>query len=288
VTNPWLLWQYAHNMSGAVVTASFVLAGLGALYLLLDRHHDFARVCLRVGVVAALVFSTLQIFPTGDSQARQVAYHQPAAFAAMEGVFHREKGAPLVIIGTPNTTTRRLESTVALPRLLSFLTSRRWSGTVPGLSDIPANRWPNAVPLVYYAYHIMVGLGTIFFVLAAAAVVQLRRRRLFTSRALLWALMIAVPFTYIANIAGWTVAETGRQPWVVFGLARTANGASPATSVPAGTSTFTLLGFAGLYIAIGLLFVLLIVRIVARGPDEAPPQPAEPRLRRTPTVTPAK
>jgi cytochrome d ubiquinol oxidase subunit I len=89
--------------------------------------------------------------------------------------------------------------------------------------------------------------------------------------------MLAPPFTFIANIAGWTVAETGRQPWVVFGLMRTSAGASPASSVPAGSAIFTLLGFAGLYLLIGLVYVLIVLRIVARGPDLRAPPPAEPQ-----------
>jgi cytochrome d ubiquinol oxidase subunit I len=124
------------------------------------------------------------------------------------------------------------------------------------------------VPLVYYAYHIMVGLGTILVAVAGLAVFLLWRGRLYTSRPMLWALMLAVPFTMIANIAGWATAETGRQPWLVFGLQRTADGASPAEAVPAGTGIFTLLGFAGLYLLVGLLYVLFIVRIVARGPED--------------------
>jgi cytochrome d ubiquinol oxidase subunit I len=165
-----------------------------------------------------------------------------------------------------------------MPRFLSFLTSRRWDATIRGLDSIPTDRWPNSVPLVYYAYHIMVGLGTLLFVLALVGVLLLWRGRLFTSRPMLWALMIAFPFTYIANIAGWTVAETGRQPWVVFNVLGTSEGASPASSVPAGTGIFTLLGFTGLYLLVGLLYVVLILRLVARGPDDAhvAPPSAEP------------
>jgi cytochrome bd ubiquinol oxidase subunit I len=155
-----------------------------------------------------------------------------------------------------------------MPKLLSFLTSRRWDERLTGLNDIPEDRWPDSVPLVYYAYHIMVGLGTILLAIAAVATFLLWRGRLFRSRAMLWALMLAFPFTYIANIAGWTTAETGRQPWVVYGLLRTKDGASPAESVPAGTGLFTLLGFAGLYVLLGLLFVLLMLRIVNRGPED--------------------
>jgi cytochrome bd ubiquinol oxidase subunit I len=267
LTNPWLPWQYAHNMSGAALTGAFVLAAMGAYYTLSERHLEFARICLSVGVVGALIFTTLQIFPTGDEHARRVARYQPSSFAAAEGLFPTQKGAPLVIIGNPDTEQHKLESTIEMPHFLSFLTSRRWNTTIRGLNDIPENRWPDSVPLVYYAYHIMVGLGTILFVVAALAAFLLWRGRLFTSTAMLWTLMLAFPFTFIANIAGWTVAETGRQPWVVYNLMRTEEGASPANVVPAGTGIFTLLGFAGLYLLIGMLYVLLIVRIVARGPS---------------------
>jgi cytochrome d ubiquinol oxidase subunit I len=268
MTNPWLPWQYLHNMGGAAITGAFVIAAMGAFYLLMDRHVAFAKTSLRIGVVAALILTVLQIFPTGDRSAHAVATHQPPAFAAMEGMFETQEGAPLVIIGNPTTEERRLESVIEMPKLLSFLTSRRWDERLTGLNDIPEDRWPDSVSLVYYSYHIMVGLGTVLLAIAAVAAFLLWRGRLFRSRAMLWMLMLAVPFTYIANIAGWTTAETGRQPWVVYGLLRTVDGASPAESVPAGTALFTLLGFAGLYVFLGLLFVLLMLRIVSRGPEE--------------------
>jgi cytochrome d ubiquinol oxidase subunit I len=270
VTNSWVLWQYLHNMSGAAITGSFVLAAMGAFYLLMNRHIAFARLCVRVGVVGALIFCAFQIFPTGDRAAHDVATHQPSAFAAMEGLFQTEKGAPLVIIGNPNTEKKKLDSTIEMPHFLSFLTSRRWNEEIKGLDSIPEDQWPDSVPLVYYAYHIMVGLGTILLAIAAIGVFLLWRGRIYTSKPMLWALMIAFPFTYIANIAGWATAETGRQPWIVYGLLRTQEAASPADSVPAGTGLFTLLGFAGLYLFVGILFLLLIVRIVAQGPDETP------------------
>lgn len=271
LTNPWLGWIYAHNMSGAAITGAFVLCAMGALYLLLDRHHQFARICLTVGVVGALIFSVLQIFPTGDRAAHNVAHLQPSAFAAMEGMFKTEKGAPLVILGNPNTEARRLDSSLAMPHFLSFLTSRNWNEQLKGLDQIPTSQWPDSVPLVYYAYHIMVGLGTILVLIAGLGVLLLWRGRLFTSKPMLWALMLAFPFTYIANIAGWVTAETGRQPWVVFGVMRTTLGASPAGSVPAGTAIFTLLGFCGLYLLVAVLYLVLILRIVGKGPDDTAP-----------------
>jgi cytochrome bd ubiquinol oxidase subunit I len=269
VTNPWVGWQYAHNMGGAAITGAFVLAAMGAFYLLSGRHLEFARISIRVGVAGALIFTVLQVFPTGDRSAHNVAHYQPSAFAAMEGLFRTEKGAPLVILGNPNTERRRLDSSLAMPHFLSFLTSRRWNERLTGLDHIASSRWPDSVPLVYYAYHIMVGLGTLLLLVAALAVLALRRGRLFRSKPMLWALMLAFPFTYIANIAGWVTAETARQPWVIFGVQLTKNAASPPGSVPAGTGIFTLLGFAGLYLLIGIVYLMLILRIVARGPDDA-------------------
>jgi cytochrome d ubiquinol oxidase subunit I len=267
LTNPWVKWQYLHNMSGAALTGAFVIAALGAFYLLLDKHHEFARTCLRVGVVSALIFSVLQIFPTGDRSAHDVAVHQPSAFAAMEGMFKTQKGAPLVIIGNPDPERRKLESSIELPKVLSFLTSQRWDERLVGLDEIPRSRWPDSVPLVYYAYHIMVGLGTILLLIAAVCVFMLRKGRLFRSPRALWALLIAFPFTYIANIAGWTTAETARQPWVVYELLRTKQAASPASSVSSGAGIFTLLGFSGLYLLLGALFLMLIVKFVNQGPE---------------------
>jgi cytochrome bd ubiquinol oxidase subunit I len=268
ITNPWVRWQYLHNMSGAAITGAFVLAAMGAFFLLQDKHARFARLSIKTGVIGALIFCVLQIFPTGDRAAHDVATHQPATFAAMEGAFETQKGAPLVIIGNPNTEKQKLDSSLEMPKLLSFLTSRRWDEQIKGLNDIPRDQWPDSVPLVYYAYHIMVGLGTILVAIAALGVFLLWRRKLYTSKPMLWALMLAFPFTFIANIAGWATAETGRQPWLIYGLLRTKDGASPADSVPAGTGIFTLLGFAGLYLFIGILFLMLIARIVAKGPDD--------------------
>jgi cytochrome d ubiquinol oxidase subunit I len=192
-------------------------------------------------------------------------------------VFETAKGVPLVIIGNPNTSTRKLESTIALPKLLSFMTSHHFTTRITGLDEIPPNLWPNSVPLVYYSYHIMVGLGTLLLALALVCAFLLWRGRLFTNRLALWGLLVAFPFTYIANIAGWVTAEAGRQPWIVWGLFKTSQAATPEKSAPAGTVIFTLLGFAGLYLLIGIVYLLLMVRIIARGPDvvDAPePVPA--------------
>ena len=110
LTNPWVTWQYLHNMSGAAITGAFVLAAMGAFFLLSGKHERFARVSLKVGVVGALIFCVFQIFPTGDRAAKNTSVYQPSKFAAMEGLFETENGAPLVIIGNPDTDARTLDS----------------------------------------------------------------------------------------------------------------------------------------------------------------------------------
>src|SRR5262249_30999521 len=134
--------------------------------------------------------------------------------------------------GQPDIQNRQLQNPIIVPGMLSFLAYGSFGSTVKGLNDFPEDQWPDSVELLYYAYHIMAGLGTIFIVIMLAATWQLWRGRLSTSRRLLWVLMLAIPFPYIANIAGWWTAELGRQPWVVYGLLRTTNATSP--SVHAG------------------------------------------------------
>src|SRR5271165_1212934 len=135
--NPWALLQYAHNMSGAVVTAAFVMAATGAFYLLEDRFVEYGRVFLRVGVTAGLIFTVLQIFPTGDLQGKYVAKHQPASMAGMEGLFKSEVGAPIVLMGQPNVATQTIDNPIAVNGVLSFLIYGTTRDEVRGLDQFP-------------------------------------------------------------------------------------------------------------------------------------------------------
>ncbi len=263
--NPWALWQYAHNMSAAVITASFAMAAVGAFYLLAGRHLDFGRLFVRLGVIAGLIASLIQVFPTGDAQGRMVAEHQPATLAAMEGLFSSQAGAPLVLIGQPDVPKQTLDNPIFVPRALSILTYRHWKAEVKGLDAFSPKNWPDNIPLVYYSYHIMVGLGTIFILVMLIAGWKLWRGTLYRSRAMMWLLMLCLPFPYIATTAGWITTEVGRQPWLIYGLMRTANGASQMVS--AGNGLFTLLGFMGVYALLSVLFLYLLWAEITRGPE---------------------
>jgi cytochrome d ubiquinol oxidase subunit I len=263
--NPWAWWQYAHNMSGAVITGSFVMASVGAFYLLWGRCEEYGRKFVQVGVIAALIASVLQLFPTGDGQGRMVALNQPVTLAAMEGLFTTQPGAPIVLIGQPNAQEHKIDNPIEVPNALSFLTYQRWEAEVKGLDAFPQDQWPTNIELLYFSYHIMVGLGTLFIAIAVIAMFLLWRRKLFASRWMLWILLLTLPFPYIANTAGWMTAELGRQPWLVYSLMRTVDGYSKTVS--AGNGIFTLLGFMGMYTVLGILFLFLVHREIERGPE---------------------
>ncbi len=270
--NPWALWQYAHTMTAAVITGSFVVTAVAAYWALMGQFEAHARAALRVGVIAGLCASILQVFPTGDQQGKLVATYQTVTLAAMEGKFESSAHAELDLIGQPNVAEHRLENPVVVPYALSFLAYGSFGATVKGLDDFPRDQWPDNVDLLYFAYHIMVGLGTLQAALMAFSALLLRRGVLFHTRPVLWMLMLAFPFPYIATTAGWTTAELGRQPWVVYGILRTADASSPA--VGAGDVVFTTLGYAGLYLLLGVLFLWLVLREVARGPGVHAPASA--------------
>jgi cytochrome d ubiquinol oxidase subunit I len=162
---------------------------------------------------------------------------------------------------------QRLDNPLVVPKMLSFLTHQRWNAEIKGLEAFPRENWPDNIPLIYYAYHIMVGLGTIFIAIALLAAWKLFRGTLYRSSGALWVLMLAFPFPFIANTAGWITAEVGRQPWVIYGLMRTADGYSK--NVSAGNGVFTLIGFAGMYTLLGILAIFLVGREIAHGPEPA-------------------
>ena len=265
VLNRWALWQYAHTMLGAVQTGCFVMAAVGAFYLLTRRDESYGRTFVRGGVLVGVVAAVLQLFPTGDAQGKMIAENQGVTLAAMEGLFTTQEGAPIAILGQPDVEKRRLDNPLEIPNMLSFLTYRKWAANVKGLDAFPQEQWPDRIEMLYYSYHIMVGLGTIFIAVMVLAAILFWCKRLFESRWMLWTLMLCVPMPYIANTAGWITAELGRQPWLIYGLMRTSHGVSPR--VGAGNAWFTLIGFMGMYTVLGILWLFLVWREIEIGPE---------------------
>lgn len=266
VLNEWAVYQYLHNMGGAFVTGSFAVAALGAFYVLSKKQVEFGKLFLRVGIIAACIGSIWMLAPSGDLQGRMVAKHQPVTLAAMEGLFKSEEGAGIVLIGQPDMEKKQMDNAVVIPNALSFITYQRWDAHVKGLDAFPEDQHPDNIPLLYYSFHIMVGLGTIFIAIMLLAAFKLWRGSLFNSNWLLWIVMLSFPLPFIANTAGWMTAEIGRQPWLVYGLMRTEHGFSPMVS--SGNVMFTLLGFLGMYTLLSLLYIFLMLRRIEHGADE--------------------
>ena len=264
LTNPWGLIQYAHVMSGALITGAFAMAAVGAFYLLSNRNVDYGQVFVRGGVIAGVIACIVQVFPTGDMHGRLMASQQPATTAAMEALFHTEPDAPLVLFGQPDVEHRRIDNPLAVNKVLSFLIYGTATAKVKGLDEFPMDVWPTNIPLLYFAYHVMAGLGTLFVAVMAIAALLLWRGALFRLKWMLWSLLLAVPFPFIANTAGWFTAEIGRQPWLVYGLVRTETGFS--SNVSAGNALFTLLGFMGLYALLSIFYLFLLQRQLDEGP----------------------
>ena len=267
--NYWAWIQFSHNQCAALVTGSFVIFAVGAFYALRGVHPEQAKLYLRAGTLVGLVASLLVAFPTGDSQAKLVGRYQPVTLAAMEGRFEGSSHADVALLGQPNVKEQRLENPIAMPGGLSFLAYGTFSSYVHGLNEYPKDTWPDNIELLYYSFHIMIGLGTLFIGVMGWALWERFRGRLETSHALLWVLLLAFPFPYIATSLGWMTAELGRQPWLIYGLLRTAEGYSKVVSN--GDVLFTIIGFVGLYFVLGVLFLYLVGREIFHGPADATP-----------------
>jgi len=262
--SPFAWFQYLHVLCGALVAGGFVVAGIGAYYLLSQREFALGRRFVADGTVVAALFSLLVVYPTGDRNSANVTEYQPEKLAAMEGLFKSTRDAPLAIIGMPDVQHHTLIDPIFVPDFLSFLAYGNFRANVEGLDADAKALWP-PVNVTYYAYHVMVGLGTIFCGVAVLAAFFLWRKRLFATPALLWLLMLTMPFPYIANEAGWVTTEVGRQPWIIYGIMRSAKAGSP--TVVSGEVVFTLIGFAGMYFMLGVLFLYLTLRAIAIGPS---------------------
>jgi cytochrome d ubiquinol oxidase subunit I len=288
VLNKWAVYQYMHNMGGALVTGSFAVAALGAFYVLSGKQIEYGKMFVRAGVIAAALSSVWMLAPSGDLQGRMIAEHQPVTLAAMEGLFDTTHGAPLVLIGQPDMEKQQLDNAIHIPKMLSFITYQRWDARVRGLNEFPKDQHPDNVPMLYYSFHVMVGLGTIFIGVMLLSVLGLWRGWLFKANWLLWIILLSFPLPFIANTAGWMTAEIGRQPWLVYGLMRTEHGFSPLVS--SGNVLFTLLGFLGMYTVLSLLYIFLMLRRIDQGADEltlAAEELTEPKLVPTPEAQPA-
>ncbi len=264
VFNPSTLPRFAHTMAAAWTCAAFLMAGVAAWYFLRGRGSDVARDSLRLATVVAVIACALN-FVTGDRHAKQVARTQETKFAAMEGLYTTEHGAPLILFSLPPTQSgRRPAPELVVTNLTSFLAFGNFQAPVKGLHDFPRGDWP-PVAVTFLSFHNMVILGNLMLLLALIGLLLMWRGRL--ERARWWQrLMVwSVPLPAIAIQLGWMAAEVGRQPWIVYGLMRTRDAVSKTVGAPA--VLFSIIMFGALYLVLGLLWLYLLRKEILHGPE---------------------
>jgi cytochrome d ubiquinol oxidase subunit I len=250
--NPASLQQVIHMTLAAYVATGFAVAAVHAFFLLRDRGNVFHRRALGIALAVAAVGIPLQIV-SGDMIARMVAERQPAKFAAMEAHYRTGAGAPITIGGIPNDATMTTRYALRIPWGLSVLAQGDAKASVRGLDSIPRDEWPDT-RIVHWAFDLMVGAGFAMLTLAAwAGWLWWRRRRLPDDRWLLRALVAAGPLGLIAIEAGWVVTEVGRQPWIIYGVMRTADAVTPMPALVVPFVTFTMVY---LFLSLVLVYVL--------------------------------
>ena len=271
VFNPSMAIRFFHTIDASLITGAFFVAGISAWLLLKGRAVEGARRALRLSLIAAALFSVLELFPLGDHHAKQVARDQPAKLAAMEGMYGKgETEASLLVMGIPTLDPPEIKMAVGVPGLLSWLAFGDSKAYVAGLADFPADEVPQGMELVltFVSFHGMVALGSLFIGVAGLGVLLLMMGRLYSSRWFLWLLALCVPLPVLANELGWITAEVGRQPWIVQGMLKTKDAVS--ITVTAGEILFSLILFGVIYALLGSLWLWLLARKIKEGPAELP------------------
>lgn len=246
--------QALHMCVAAFVSTGFAVAGVHALMILRGKNVNFHSKAFRIAAIFATVAACLQPL-SGDISAKDVARRQPAKLAAMEAHFQTEKGASLIIGGIPDTATKTVNYAIKIPKLLSFMATGDFNAEVKGLDSIPKKDQP-PVTVPHFAFQIMVGLGMAMLGIALIYFIALLKKKSWSdSRWLLKLFVIATPMGYLALEAGWTVTEVGRQPWIIYGVMRTADAVTPMPGIAYSFYLFT-----AVYISLAIIVSLLLFR----------------------------
>ena len=271
IFNPSTVVRMLHMSTAALETTAFVVAGVSAYFLLKGGMSVLFRRSLTIALIMAALFAPLQMI-IGDLSGRMVFRHQPAKLAATEAHWetNRDGGAPFVVVAFPDVKEEKNTFEISLPNGLSLLATHSLHGRVSGLKEFAREDRPS-VPLLFLAFRIMIGIGTLLVLVMVWGFLLWRKGRLFEHRPFLWTLLIIHPLGFLAVETGWITTEAGRQPWLVYGLMRTAEGLSP---IPPGNVIWSLSLFLIIFASIGLIYLFYILKMIKRGPDVSSPIPA--------------
>ena len=266
IFNPSFPYRLVHMVLAAYLTTALVVGGVGAFHLLRDQHLAGARVMFSMAMWMATIVAPIQIL-AGDQHGLNTLAHQPAKVMAMEGHYQSHAdGAPLILFGLPDQSAARVDYAIEIPKLSSLILKHDLDAPLAGLDTIPRENWP-PVPITFWSFRVMVGLGFLIFGLGLLSLWSRWRGTLYQLRPLHVFAMLMGPAGFIAVLAGWITTETGRQPFTVFGLLRTADSTSPLAAPAVGSS---LIAFVIVYFIIFAAGVTYLLRLMAQ-----PPHPGE-------------
>ncbi len=278
IFNPSFPVRLAHMVLAAFLTTCFVIGGVSAIYLLKNRHREGATLMLKLATAFAAITVPLQIF-VGDLHGLAVHEHQPVKLAAIEGHWETRRGAPLILFAIPDEETESNRYEVSVPKLGSLIITHELDGEIRGLKEVPREERPPVAP-VFYAFRVMVAIGVLMLLTAVWSALRWRAGKLADTTSLLrmWAIMS--PTGFIAVLAGWYTTEIGRQPYVIYGLMRTSEAASP---VAASSVITSLVAFGTVYLFVFIAGSYYLLKLLRNGP-----QPPGDDMRHPEDKTPAR
>lgn len=264
IFNPSMPYRLSHMLLASMLTATFVIGGVSAWYLFKKRDLAFGRKGLSMALWAALLLAPVQAV-VGDFHGLNVKEHQPIKLAAMEGIWpETETGAPLLLFAWPDMEAETNHFEIKIPKLASLILTHDADGELQGLKSVAAEDRPH-VPLVFFSFRIMVGLGVLMIVAALWGLWLRRNNGNFQSKPFHWLMMLMIPSGVISTLAGWYVAEVGRQPWLVHGLVRTMDVVSP---LPPERILFSLTLFVLTYSLLLCVYLYFMAKLIRKGPPD--------------------
>lgn len=283
IFNPSFPYRLVHMVLAAYLTTALVVGGVGAWHLLRDSSREGPRMMFSMAMWMAALVAPIQIL-AGDQHGLNTLEHQPAKVMAMEGHFQSHPdGAPLILFGWPDQKNARVKYSVEVPKASSLILKHSLDAPLKGLDTVARQDWPN-VPLIFWSFRIMVGIGFLMLGLGLFSLWERWRGSLYTSHWLHRYALVMGPAGFIAVLAGWITTEAGRQPYIVWGLLRTADAASPLDA-PAVASS--LIAFIIVYFAVFTIGILYILRLMAQPPHHGEEGPSRDKPVRAAGITPA-
>ncbi len=261
IFNPSFPYRFAHMMTAAYLTTSVVVLATGARYLIRDELQAEGRTMMRMGVGMLAILGPLQLV-LGDQHGLNTLQYQPAKIAAIEAHWDDDGPADLVLFALPDEAAEINRAAIALPRLGSLILTHSWDGRFAGIKDFPRDQRP-PVTSIFFAFRLMVAIGVALIAIGLIGAVLWWRGKLFTTRWYLHSVARAWWLGFVAILAGWLTTESGRQPYVVYGILRTDHALSPVSAATVATS-LTL--FVLVYCVLFSIGIYYIHRLIWNGP----------------------